>query len=358
ALEAQCACTTGETGVADSPTSGTASERKDSCNLLVVSLYLSQMEADRTPGSPWNKEDSCRQRLMVRLLLNVQVHTASSISLAPPSSRLVISGRRRRSIFKPHALISQNLNLSKPHRWCNPLPSSLTFVESPTHRSKDRRRRATINPQSSPRNGNLRRKYSKVDDFAKVFNESVMIVDSAYEILLREVLYDATIIPEYPFLKLQFRTERSATDLRTICLNWLFVVDNDFYFDYEEVDRDDDLNSEYPCSFCQEEFDLVELCCHIDDEHPLKANFRVTCGCATGVGAAFRALVGGVLFAQEEIVFCSRYGADSDTESSKETSNDGSSHSGVEKKRKTRSCLKLSLRSLSQFKLDQNAISV
>ncbi|XP_050939281.1 protein DEHYDRATION-INDUCED 19-like isoform X1 [Cucumis melo] len=109
----------------------------------------------------------------------------------------------------------------------------------------------------------------------------------------------------------------------------------DFYFDYEEVDRDDDLNSEYPCSFCQEEFDLVELCCHIDDEHPLKANFRVTCGCATGVGAAFRALVGGVLFAQEEVTSC-RYGVDSDTESSKETSNDGSSHSGAEKKKKTR----------------------
>ncbi|XP_050939282.1 protein DEHYDRATION-INDUCED 19 homolog 7-like isoform X2 [Cucumis melo] len=108
----------------------------------------------------------------------------------------------------------------------------------------------------------------------------------------------------------------------------------DFYFDYEEVDRDDDLNSEYPCSFCQEEFDLVELCCHIDDEHPLKANFRVTCGCATGVGAAFRALVGGVLFAQEEVT--SWYGVDSDTESSKETSNDGSSHSGAEKKKKTR----------------------
>ena len=49
----------------------------------------------------------------------------------------------------------------------------------------------------------------------------------------------------------------------------------DFYFDYEEVDGDDDLNSEYPCPFCPEEFDLVELCCHIDDEHPVEANFGV-----------------------------------------------------------------------------------
>lgn len=50
----------------------------------------------------------------------------------------------------------------------------------------------------------------------------------------------------------------------------------DFDFDYEEVDEDvDDLNSEYSCPFCSEEFDLVELCCHIDDEHPLEANFGV-----------------------------------------------------------------------------------
>uniref|UniRef100_A0A9I9CQ14 Di19 zinc-binding domain-containing protein n=1 Tax=Cucumis melo TaxID=3656 RepID=A0A9I9CQ14_CUCME len=134
---------------------------------------------------------------------------------------------------------------------------------------------------------------------------STNLLDSGDEILLREVLYDAAIIPEYPFLKLQFGTKRSAADLRTICLNWLFVVDNemvepvslfefsvicssapllDFYFDYEEVDRDDDLNSKYPCPFCQEEFDLVELCCHIDDEHPLEANFGICPICSTSVG--------------------------------------------------------------------------
>ena len=41
------------------------------------------------------------------------------------------------------------------------------------------------------------------------------------------------------------------------------------------MDGDDDLNSEYPCPFCPEEFDLVELCCHIDDEHPVEAKFGV-----------------------------------------------------------------------------------
>ncbi|KAG6575799.1 Protein DEHYDRATION-INDUCED 19, partial [Cucurbita argyrosperma subsp. sororia] len=58
-----------------------------------------------------------------------------------------------------------------------------------------------------------------------------------------------------------------------------------FDFDYEEVDEDDgDLNSEYSCPFCSEEFDLVELCCHIDDEHPLEANFGICPICSSSVG--------------------------------------------------------------------------
>ncbi|KGN55323.1 uncharacterized protein LOC101207241 [Cucumis sativus] len=68
------------------------------------------------------------------------------------------------------------------------------------------------------------------DIFLRMLLQSVLpttyLLGSADEILLREVLYDAAIIPEYPFLKLQFGTERPAADLRTICLNWLFVADN------------------------------------------------------------------------------------------------------------------------------------
>lgn len=63
-----------------------------------------------------------------------------------------------------------------------------------------------------------------------------------------------------------------------------FKSQSHFYFDYEEVDGDDDLNSEYPCPFCPEEFDLVELCCHIDDEHPVEANFGICPICSTSVG--------------------------------------------------------------------------
>ncbi|XP_022982354.1 uncharacterized protein LOC111481209 [Cucurbita maxima] len=68
------------------------------------------------------------------------------------------------------------------------------------------------------------------DTFLRMLLQSVLpttyLLGSADEVLLREVLYDAAIIPDYPFIKLQFGTERPALDLRTICLNWLFVAEN------------------------------------------------------------------------------------------------------------------------------------
>ncbi|KAG6704040.1 hypothetical protein I3843_07G111400 [Carya illinoinensis] len=65
------------------------------------------------------------------------------------------------------------------------------------------------------------------------------------------------------------RAYRSTTDL---CIDW------------EEVEADDDLKAEYPCPFCPEDFDLVGLCCHIDEEHPIEADYGVCPVCATKVG--------------------------------------------------------------------------
>lgn len=42
-------------------------------------------------------------------------------------------------------------------------------------------------------------------------------------------------------------------------------------FGHEETDRDDDLRAEFLCPFCAEDFDVVGLCCHIDEEHPVEA---------------------------------------------------------------------------------------
>ncbi|KAG1326220.1 protein DEHYDRATION-INDUCED 19 [Cocos nucifera] len=47
----------------------------------------------------------------------------------------------------------------------------------------------------------------------------------------------------------------------------------DLYLGYEEIDGgDEDSRAEFLCPFCSEDFDIVGLCCHIDDEHPVEAN--------------------------------------------------------------------------------------
>lgn len=46
----------------------------------------------------------------------------------------------------------------------------------------------------------------------------------------------------------------------------------DLYLGFEEFDGgEDDPRAEFPCPFCSEDFDIVGLCCHIDDEHPVEA---------------------------------------------------------------------------------------
>ncbi|XP_045807673.1 protein DEHYDRATION-INDUCED 19 homolog 4-like [Trifolium pratense] len=46
----------------------------------------------------------------------------------------------------------------------------------------------------------------------------------------------------------------------------------------------DDLRAEYLCPFCAEDYDVVSLCCHIDEEHPLQANTGVCPACGQKVG--------------------------------------------------------------------------
>lgn len=47
--------------------------------------------------------------------------------------------------------------------------------------------------------------------------------------------------------------------------------DAEMLMGFEEIDVDDDIREEYPCPFCSDYFDIVGLCCHIDDEHPIEA---------------------------------------------------------------------------------------
>ncbi|CAN7035982.1 unnamed protein product, partial [Brassica rapa subsp. trilocularis] len=34
-----------------------------------------------------------------------------------------------------------------------------------------------------------------------------------------------------------------------------------------EVEGEDEFREEYACPFCSDYFDIVSLCCHIDDDH-------------------------------------------------------------------------------------------
>ncbi|XVE65563.1 hypothetical protein DITRI_Ditri08aG0009800 [Diplodiscus trichospermus] len=54
---------------------------------------------------------------------------------------------------------------------------------------------------------------------------------------------------------------------------------------YEEFDGDEDFKAEFLCPFCAEDFDIVGLCCHIDEEHPVEAKNGVCPVCANRVGA-------------------------------------------------------------------------
>ncbi|KAG0476900.1 hypothetical protein HPP92_013265 [Vanilla planifolia] len=78
--------------------------------------------------------------------------------------------------------------------------------------------------------------------------------------------YGQTSVPFLSFLSFYFRNlslcpgSKLAFGAVDICL------------DFEEIDAgDEEARAEFSCPFCAEDFDIVGLCCHIDDEHPVEA---------------------------------------------------------------------------------------
>ncbi|XP_045796920.1 protein DEHYDRATION-INDUCED 19 homolog 5 isoform X1 [Trifolium pratense] len=57
--------------------------------------------------------------------------------------------------------------------------------------------------------------------------------------------------------------------------------------DFEDVhdDDDDELRTTYPCPFCEDDFELAELCCHIYLDHPIEAKSGICPVCAMWVGS-------------------------------------------------------------------------
>ncbi|URD90996.1 hypothetical protein MUK42_26819 [Musa troglodytarum] len=53
--------------------------------------------------------------------------------------------------------------------------------------------------------------------------------------------------------------------------------------EFDGASEDDDSRAEFACPFCSEEFDLIGLCCHIDDEHPDESKDGVCPVCAARV---------------------------------------------------------------------------
>ncbi|XP_020241461.1 protein DEHYDRATION-INDUCED 19 homolog 2-like [Asparagus officinalis] len=59
----------------------------------------------------------------------------------------------------------------------------------------------------------------------------------------------------------------------------------DLYLGFDDVEGgEDDFRAEFGCPFCAEDFDIVGLCCHIDEEHPVEAKNGVCPVCAARVG--------------------------------------------------------------------------
>ncbi|CAI9294158.1 unnamed protein product [Lactuca saligna] len=59
---------------------------------------------------------------------------------------------------------------------------------------------------------------------------------------------------------------------------------SDMFMGFEDIEVDDDIREEFPCPFCTGYFDVVGLCCHIDDEHHVEAKNGVCPICAVRVG--------------------------------------------------------------------------
>ncbi|EOA21515.1 hypothetical protein CARUB_v10001912mg [Capsella rubella] len=53
--------------------------------------------------------------------------------------------------------------------------------------------------------------------------------------------------------------------------------------EFEDVEEDDEMEVDYPCPFCSDDYDLVELCHHIDEEHQLDANNGICPVCSRRV---------------------------------------------------------------------------
>ncbi|KAL8171293.1 hypothetical protein V2J09_023097 [Rumex salicifolius] len=63
---------------------------------------------------------------------------------------------------------------------------------------------------------------------------------------------------------------------------------SEIYLGDDAVEVEDDYKQEFLCPFCADEFDIVGLCCHVDEEHPVELKQGVCPICAKRVGMDMR----------------------------------------------------------------------
>ncbi|KAL0376394.1 UNVERIFIED_CONTAM: protein dehydration-induced [Sesamum calycinum] len=73
--------------------------------------------------------------------------------------------------------------------------------------------------------------------------------------------------------------------LGSSCRNLVLCEKFEDVFHGEEYEGEEEQRPEFLCPFCAEDFDIVGLCCHIDEEHAIEAKNGVCPVCAKRVGA-------------------------------------------------------------------------
>ncbi|RZB64635.1 Protein DEHYDRATION-INDUCED 19-like 7 isoform J, partial [Glycine soja] len=90
-----------------------------------------------------------------------------------------------------------------------------------------------------------------------------------YSSMLHKALEEAIILETFP---------KTTLDIHALVLESI----GNLYA--EESEGNDDFRAEFLCPFCAEDYDVVSLCCHIDDHHPIQAKNGVCPICGKKVG--------------------------------------------------------------------------
>jgi hypothetical protein len=56
-----------------------------------------------------------------------------------------------------------------------------------------------------------------------------------------------------------------ADTVSNLCEKWVWFADQ--LINLDDVDGDEDMRPEFSCPYCDEDFDIMSLCSHLENEH-------------------------------------------------------------------------------------------